>query len=114
MALRGSDRAGEYGSVRGWLFGVARNVGLTAVRRRPRHHELRWDVEAKPPEHDCRAAEVKDAINELPAGMREALELRLQENLSYDEIAAALAIPVGTVRSRLHNAVRLLRERLRD
>jgi RNA polymerase sigma-70 factor (ECF subfamily) len=46
--------------------------------------------------------------------LREALELRLRENLSYEEIAHVLDIPIGTVRSRLHSALRQLRERMKD
>ena len=44
--------------------------------------------------------------------MRETLELRLADDLSYEETAAVLQIPVGTVRSRLHNAVKKLREEM--
>jgi RNA polymerase sigma-70 factor (ECF subfamily) len=38
----------------------------------------------------------------------------LGEELSYEEIAAVLGVPVGTVRSRLHNAVKKLREEMRE
>ena len=48
----------------------------------------------------------------MPREMRETLELRLADELSYEEIAAVLEIPVGTVRSRLHNAVKKLREEM--
>jgi RNA polymerase sigma-70 factor (ECF subfamily) len=47
---------------------------------------------------------VLDAIASLPDGERDALLLFVWEELDYEEIAAALAIPVGTVRSRLHRA----------
>ena len=49
------------------------------------------------------------AMAELPEQIRETLELRLRDELSYEEIAAVLEIPLGTVRSRLHTALRLLR-----
>jgi RNA polymerase sigma-70 factor (ECF subfamily) len=48
----------------------------------------------------------------LPPQIRETLDLRLRDELSYEEIAAVLAIPVGTVRSRLHDALRKLQSEL--
>ena len=52
---------------------------------------------------------VADAVAELPAGERDALLLYVWEDLGYDEIATALGVPVGTVRSRLNRARRRLR-----
>jgi RNA polymerase sigma-70 factor (ECF subfamily) len=53
---------------------------------------------------------MRAAITELPGPQRETLMLKLQHELSYEEIAEVLAIPVGTVRSRLHHAVLQLRQ----
>jgi len=53
------------------------------------------------------------AIDGLPEESREVLLLRDVEDLSYDDIAAVLSIPLGTVRSRLNRARTLLRERIR-
>jgi len=55
---------------------------------------------------------VRRAMQELPAHYRAVVVLRHYEHLKFHEIAEVLGVPVGTVRSRLHNAVRLLRERL--
>ena len=52
----------------------------------------------------ARWARVADAVAELPEGERQALLLFAWEELSYDEIADALGVPVGTVRSRLNRA----------
>ncbi|MBI5834588.1 MAG: sigma-70 family RNA polymerase sigma factor [Armatimonadetes bacterium] len=49
------------------------------------------------------AGVVREAIDHLPPGQREAVHLRCIEELSYDEIAGVLHIPIGTVRSRLHH-----------
>ncbi|MEY2418899.1 MAG: hypothetical protein QOG90_1579, partial [Actinomycetota bacterium] len=54
--------------------------------------------------------EVRDAVNALPDAERDALLLAAWEGLSYDDIAAALSVPVGTVRSRLNRARGRLRE----
>jgi RNA polymerase sigma factor (sigma-70 family) len=53
---------------------------------------------------------VAAAVAALPDGERDALVLAVWEELSYDEIATALGIPVGTVRSRINRARRRLRE----
>lgn len=52
---------------------------------------------------------LRRAIERLPEAQREVLALRLGDELSYAEIAAILAVPIGTVRSRIHHAVRRLR-----
>ncbi len=53
-------------------------------------------------------------MTELPEGERDALLLFVWEELGYDEIAAALDVPVGTVRSRLNRARMRIRELDRD
>src|SRR6267143_1620934 len=108
QALRRPQRAGETVSPRAWLFGIARHVGLTAFRRRRLTVELSQAMEARVSEADERLDAMRQVIAKLPQEMREALELRLADDLSYEEIAAVLEIPVGTVRSRLHNAVKKL------
>jgi RNA polymerase sigma-70 factor (ECF subfamily) len=61
---------------------------------------------------DPRVELVREAIARLTPELQETLELRFEQELSYEEIAAVLEIPVGTVRSRLHNSVKRLREAL--
>ena len=112
QALRKRQRMGETVSPRAWLFGVARHVGISALRRRKVMAELPEGFAARDSEADERLDEMRRAIAKLPEEMRETLELRLADDLSYEEIAAVLEIPVGTVRSRLHNAVKKLREEI--
>jgi RNA polymerase sigma factor (sigma-70 family) len=59
---------------------------------------------------DAESPHVADAVAALPEGERDALLLYVWEELSYDEIACALDVPVGTVRSRLNRARETLRE----
>jgi RNA polymerase sigma-70 factor (ECF subfamily) len=61
---------------------------------------------------DTDLEDMRTAIEHLPPQIRETLDLRLRDELSYEEIAAVLAIPVGTVRSRLHDALRKLQSEL--
>jgi RNA polymerase sigma-70 factor (ECF subfamily) len=57
-------------------------------------------------------AEVQTALLGLPYEFREAVVLCDVVGLSYDEIASAAAVPVGTVRSRIHRGRKLLRDEL--
>lgn len=111
--------------LRSWILGVAANVCRS--RRRSRifgPHREPPDDEMLRELPDCSAgqeealarselqAAVKQAIDGLGPEHRCVVTLRDMEGLSYQEIADALQIPVGTVRSRLHNARALLAQRL--
>ena len=109
QAIRRIERLSQVVSPRAWLFAIARNVAATALRRRRVSGPLPIDLPAVEPTEDQRLEEVRQAIAALPDAQREALELRLRGELSYEEIAAVLEIPLGTVRSRLHHALRRLR-----
>lgn len=60
------------------------------------------------------AAEVKAALDNLPSEFREVSALYFTSEMSYEEISETLEIPIGTVRSRLHRARKLLRSALWD
>ena len=111
--MRRVDRCRAASSPRGYLFGIARHVSAAAWRRaRPPGEDDGPLVSIAAPQPDPRLAAARETIATLPPLQREILDLRFQHDLSYAEIAQALGIPVGTVRSRLHNALELLRERL--
>ena len=102
-------------SPRAYLFGVARNLSAEMYRRAHPTEEL----PVEPPMQDEAPADprlevMREGIARLNAAFRQVLELRLRQELSYEEMAAALGVPVGTVRSRLHHAVRQLREHLKN
>jgi RNA polymerase sigma-70 factor (ECF subfamily) len=115
QALRAPQRLADAESPRAWLFSIARHVGQTAARKYRPTESLeavsQSATDGKIEQSDDLRA-LREAIAQLPATMREPLELRLQENFSYEEIAVMLEIPIGTVRSRLHNAMRRLREQM--
>lgn len=107
------ENAGRFdsakGTVRAWLFGCARHVTLDRVRLERRwSDELPADGAAVDGEErllaDQRVARLHAAIAQLPVEYREALVLVELQELTYAEAAAALACPIGTVRSRLHRA----------
>jgi RNA polymerase sigma-70 factor, ECF subfamily len=106
-----------------WLHRVAANAVTDALRRRRPIVSL--DGMEQPPaspgsdpmdvatRHDLQKA-VRQAIASLPSHYRDTIALQAFGELSYEEIAKTLDIPLGTVMSRLNGAKRLLRERLRD
>jgi RNA polymerase sigma-70 factor (ECF subfamily) len=109
-AIRGFTRMQGCVTPRAYLFGIARHVSLDALRVRSPADALTEEPPAPiaPPE-DPRLEPMHAAIAALPLPQRETLLLKLQHELSYEEIAEVLGIPVGTVRSRLHHAVAQLR-----
>ena len=109
QAARRIERVSQAVSPRAWLFAIARNVAVTARRRRRPTVSLPSELPAATPEEDPRLEPVRQAILGLPATLREVLELRLRNELSYEEIADVLQVPLGTVRSRLHYALARLR-----
>jgi len=109
------------GSMEGWLSRIVTNVFLDEVRRKRRRpvEVLPEDPERLLPSTpgadeptDTLSDEVQVALRRLPEEFRTAVVLCDVVGLSYEEIADAIAVPVGTVRSRIHRGRRLLREAL--
>lgn len=103
-----------------WLYGILRHRYLKALRRRsPPCIELPSDDAAmlpyspSDPARDVQraddAAQVRHAVATLPEEHRQVIELRFFADASLDDIAATLGIPLGTVKSRLHNGLEKLR-----
>ncbi|HUJ11593.1 MAG TPA: sigma-70 family RNA polymerase sigma factor [Verrucomicrobiae bacterium] len=111
--MRRVDRCLLAASPKGYLFGIARHVSADTWRRtRPMLSEATALESIEAPRSDQRLEEAREIIAVLPALQREILDLRFQHDLSYAEIAEALNIPIGTVRSRLHGALEILREKM--
>lgn len=105
-----------------YLYPVARSCALDQRRRAARHDRLaRRAAEQAPgmasgmaalraatPAGDTTSA-LRTALDALPEAHREIVLLRIVEGLSVDEVAAAVGIPPGTVKSRLHHALAALR-----
>ena len=106
------------GSFSAWLYRIAVNTALDAVRARRDHLSLdavqvtgQESVEDDALRRD-ELERVRRAIAELPEASRTALVLREYEQLSYKEIAEVLSIPIGTVMSRLSYARQALAKSL--
>jgi RNA polymerase sigma-70 factor (ECF subfamily) len=98
-----------------WLYTITLNVGRNHVRDRAKVRlvgdEVLDEMAAPEPEDRVGAATLMRMVTLLPVAMQEVVSLRVSAELSYQEIAALLGIPEGTARSRMHHALRLLRER---
>jgi RNA polymerase sigma factor (sigma-70 family) len=104
-----------------WLYGIGSNLMLKHRRGEARRLRASARMAADDEPADRRASakaldarllfpRVADAIEALPDGEREALLLFAWEELSYQSVAEALELPIGTVRSRLNRARAHLRE----
>ena len=117
-AYRGFDRFEPGTNIRAWLFTILHRARTDAFRRAgrsPQTTELIGDGPAVAPSPDALATggeEVERALAGLPEVFRSAVILRDVEELSYDEIARVLEVPIGTVMSRIHRGRALLRAAL--
>ena len=119
-----------------WLHTISMNVAISEYRRRRAqkrdkrtlsidapvqgHDDLYITPagnERDPADHAHRAEflkKVRRCVQELPDEFREAVVLRDMESLSYEEIATALGLAPGTVRSRIHRGRQLLQHKLKE
>ncbi|MBF6176203.1 sigma-70 family RNA polymerase sigma factor [Nocardia blacklockiae] len=106
-------------SARAWLFTVARNMAVDEYRSARHRREYRTD---KPPEQATpdqadRALDgwlIADALARLSIDHREVIVRAYYRGLSTHQIATELAIPEGTVKSRMHYGMRALRSALTE
>lgn len=112
------------GSFDGWLWRITHNAFIDEMRRRQRKPTAplpesldRWDAQSAPAADEELATmrlgeEIQEALLDLPLEFREAVVMCDVVGLSYEEIAEAVAVPIGTVRSRIHRGRKLLRTAL--
>jgi RNA polymerase sigma-70 factor (ECF subfamily) len=119
--------------VRPWLYTIATNQAIDALRRNGRHQALSLDqqreeladgelsslvetLESDGPgpldaaQRQERREKIRASVDRLPEFLRQVLLLAYYQGLKYREIADILGIPVGTVKSRLHAALVKLQE----
>jgi len=119
-----------------WLHTIAMNVAISEYRRRRAQKRDRRTLSIDAPiqgsddlyitpegserdpsdnahQHEF-LAKVRGAVQQLPDEFRAAVVLRDMESLSYEEIAEALELPIGTVRSRIHRGRLLLQQKLKE
>ena len=119
-AYRNLSRYSEEYPFRAWLYTIARNKALDLVRKRRREVPLILDdniIDHQPlPEAVWLAKEqasmLTEVLNELPEHYGQALYLRFHQELSYEEIALVLDVPVSRVKTYLYRGKEKLRQRL--
>ena len=121
-AFRSSGQFEAGTNLRGWMFTILHNTFLNqrrdsgrspvdvdseAVEQAPDHRQA-----ASNPEElllrETMDADLREALDSLPAAYREAVWLRDVEQFSYEEIAAIVGVPIGTVMSRISRGRRAL------
>ncbi len=114
------------GSAAAWIFAIARNMRIDALRREHRGGvtetsdvEAEFQIDNSPqPDAQLDAAQseslVRSALAELSAEQMRVIELSFFEEKAHGEIARILEIPLGTVKSRLRLAMNRLRGLLGD
>lgn len=129
---RAMNRIDPAANLEGWLYRIVTNLFIDMLRRRPKARIESLDVPVTTPKGGEVPREIADATADPSALVDQQLESDVQQALmaldpdlravvvlsdiegqAYEEIAGALRIPIGTVKSRLHRARKALAARLR-
>jgi RNA polymerase sigma-70 factor (ECF subfamily) len=107
-------------SVATWVFTIARNRRIDALRRsrRPEPEELPWGPEPEPDQAEVLEAQQEterlgQALARLPEAQRVLVERAYWGEVSHSEIAAETGLPLGTIKSRIRLALERLRTELK-
>jgi RNA polymerase sigma factor (sigma-70 family) len=118
--IRGIPRLRDGPRFRGWLFGIARRALMDRLRRQ--YAALQTDdvdvsevaAEEEPTGSEADLATLEAALDVLPTVERDVLTLFYLRDLTLAELAQALGVPVGTVKSRLFRARKMLRAAIQE
>ena len=104
-------------NIRAWLYTIMRNIFINDYRRLGRKKKVLEAIRYAQPsvihssEIGLRLKEIDNAIHQLPSIFKTACLLYL-EGYQYQEIASALGEPLGTIKSRIHFAKKMLQKQL--
>lgn len=131
-AYRFIDRYHQGTNAKAWLFKILKNVFINQYRKKSTkpnqvdYEEILSYHEGENPKYssfldlreemfqDMMGDEVTNAVNALPVDFRVVILLCDIEGFTYEEISKIVDIPIGTVRSRLHRARNMLKEKLKE
>ena len=107
-----------------WLYRIARDKAVDAVRSRQREREVLADIAESLSDEPVDQIEsnfttenvefIHHALGLLSAAHREVLTLRFLEDMSLEEVSQVVGCSIGTVKSRLHYGQRLLRQKIEE
>jgi len=118
--LRGWGQFNGRGSRQAWLFAIARRTCADWFRQKSRKgvtvslenaNKMGVSLERQ---HNEQTESIWKALRSLAVEQSEVIHLRFAAGLSYVEMADALGIPVGTVRSRLHRGLKTIRKKIEE
>jgi len=113
---RARSRFHPEGDFAAWAYRIATNLALNHLRRRRSEEELPEElpdrISADPAVQHETGDRIRRALHKLPAKLQVVVMLALVEERPYQEIADSLGVAVGTVKSRVFRAVRILRKQL--
>ena len=102
-----------YGNPSGWVYRVGLNWARSRFRKRRR--EIRRAAPGVDGSYDDEyRGDLEEKLRRLPLDHRAVIVLRYYMDWSQEQVASALGIPVGTVKSRLHRALRSLEQELQQ
>jgi RNA polymerase sigma-70 factor (ECF subfamily) len=108
----------ERGNLKAWLYRVATNACYSSFRKK--RTELKYfeqqlsSVGGNPRSDFVKELRIQRLLTELPEYQRIVVVLKFYERMTYQDIADVLCCPLGTVKSRMHQGLKKLREITRD
>lgn len=119
-AYRNLNRYSDQYPFRAWLYAIARNKALDSLRKHRREVSVPLDetlIDQQPRPEEVwlakeQASTLQEVLNELPEHYAQALYLRYHQELSYNEIAVVLQVPLSRVKIYIHRGKEKLRQHL--
>lgn len=122
-ALANKEKYNVGTNIKAWLYTIMRNIFINDYRRRAKQNTILDNSDndylinsqqlavANSAESTLKVKEIQQAVHELPSIFRQPFELYF-DGYKYNEIAIVLKEPLGTIKSRIHFARKLLKEQL--
>jgi len=122
-ALANQEKYNTGTNIKAWLFTIMRNIFINDYRRKAKQKTIfdtssneylknqKWATLSNAAESEIRVKEIKKAIRELPEIFKTPFLLYF-DGYKYNEIADLLHEPLGTIKSRIHFARKLLKEQI--